>query len=69
MSSDRTGNPQASSPGETKYYVPTDPSVGMNTEQLKARLYATSEIYTNSRPQLKVARRRSTTSDVQVWCT
>ena len=36
-------------------------SAGVNAEQLRARLYATSEIHTNCRPQLKMNRRRSNT--------
>ena len=39
-------------------------AIGMNVEQLRARLYATSEIHTSSRPQLKVSRRRSNTAEV-----
>ena len=52
---------RGSSRRKSEYF---DSSAGMNAEQLKARLYATSEIHTNARPQLRVARRRSNTSEV-----
>ena len=38
--------------------------MGMDANQLKARLYATSEVHSNTRPQFKVVRRRSKTSEV-----
>ena len=38
--------------------------IRMSADQLKSRLYATSEIHTNAAPQLRMARRRSKTTDV-----
>ena len=54
----RAGMSETSPPG-----VPRP--VGMDANQLKARLYATSEVHNNARPQLKVImRRRSRSSEV-----
>ena len=49
------------SPRGSDYYISAESPVGISAEQLRARLYATSEIHTDSRPQLKFARRRSNT--------
>ncbi len=43
-----------------------DSSVGMNAEKLKARLYATSELMTNARPQLKMIRSSRSPNTAQV---
>ena len=50
-------------PQDSDYYHPAE-SVDINAEELQSRLYATSEIHTNSGRQLKVVRRRANTSDV-----
>jgi len=53
------------SSGRTEGPVPR--SIAMDANQLKARLYGKSEVYNNTRPQLKV-RRRSRTSEVRIAC-
>ena len=40
---------------ESEYYYPEEPT-DIDAEELQARLYATSELHTSSRPELKLAR-------------
>ena len=47
--------PQAS--GEGRGPLVTQP-IGVDSSQLQARLYGTSEIHTSTRPQLKVVRKK-----------
>ena len=58
-----SGGSDPRKPGLQKsdYRISAETSVGINAQQLRARLYATSEIHTNARPQLKATRRRSNT--------
>lgn len=65
MSSDSSSPRVLKSPrGKGFYHAPE--SVDVNADELRSRLYASSQVHASSGPQLKVVRRRSNTSDVSL---
>ena len=62
-SGDPTSPPQGTTTGKGIGTKLVGGSVAMDANQLKARLFASSEIHSSNRPQLRVARRRRSKTD------